>query len=93
MVSPRAEDRDMDGGWIDDGWDQLWREIDKIKPSLVILDPCLSAFTGNQNDPGEVRYFLMSVAERAQFLGHDMGVLIVAHSNKDARGKKEGEPL
>ena len=89
----RAEDRGtLATMFIDDGWDQLWREIDAIKPSLVILDPCLSAFVGNQNDPGEVRYFLMAVAERAQFLGHDMGVLMVAHSNKDARGK-EGDPF
>ena len=88
----RAEHADVGEMFIDDGWDQLWREIDDIKPSLVILDPCLSAFTGNQNDPGEVRYFLMSIAERAQFLGHDMGVLMVAHSNKDARGK-EADPF
>lgn len=78
---------DIGAYFIDDGWEQLWREIDRITPSLVIIDPCLSAFTGNQNDPGEVRYFLMSIAERAQFSGYDMGVLMVAHSNKDARGK------
>ena len=88
----RAEHAEVGEMFIDDGWDQLWREIDAIKPSLVVLDPCLSAFTGNQNDPGEVRFFLMSVAERAQFTGHDMGVLMVAHSNKDARGKKEADP-
>ncbi len=88
----RDEHADVWEMFIDDGWDQLWREIDAMKPSLVILDPCLSAFLGNQNDPGEVRYFLMSVAERAQFSGHDMGVLMVAHSNKDARGKKEADP-
>ena len=88
----RAEHADVWERFIDDGWNQLWREIDALKPSLVILDPCLSAFVGNQNDPGEVRYFLMSVAERAQFSGHDMGVLMVAHSNKDARGKKEADP-
>ena len=88
----RAENADIGEMFVDDGWDQLWREIDDIKPSLVVLDPCLSAFTGNQNDPGEVRYFLMSVAERTQFSGHDMGVLMVAHSNKDARGNKENDP-
>ena len=88
----RADIEDVSKMFIDDGWDQIWREIDDIKPSLVVLDPCLSAFTGNQNDPGEVRYFLMAVAERAQFLGHDMGVLMVAHSNKDARGK-EADPF
>ena len=88
----RAEHAGVGEMFIDDGWDQLWREIDALKPSLVILDPCLSAFTGNQNDPGEVRYFLMSVAERAQFAEHDMGVLMVAHSNKDARGK-EADPF
>ena len=88
----RADIEDVSEMFIDDGWDQLWREIDDIKPSLVVLDPCLSAFTGNQNDPGEVRYFLMAVAERTQFSGHDMGVLMVAHSNKDARGK-EADPF
>ena len=88
----RADIKDVGELFIDDGWDQLWREIDDIKPSLVILDPCLSAFSGNQNDPGEVRYFLMAVGERAQFAGHDMGVLMVAHSNKDARGK-EADPF
>ena len=88
----RVENADIGEMFIDDGWDQLWREIDDIKPSLVVLDPCLSAFTGNQNDPGEVRYFLMSVAERTQFAEHDMGVLMVAHSNKDARGNKGNDP-
>ena len=88
----RAENDIISEMFVDDGWDQLWREIDDKKPSLVVLDPCLSAFTGNQNDPGEVRYFLMAVAERAQFSGHDMGVLMVAHSNKEARGK-EADPF
>ena len=43
----RADIEDVSEVFIDDGWDQLWREIDDIKPSLVVLDPCLSAFTGN----------------------------------------------
>ena len=67
-----------------DGWRALWDGIAARAPSLVIVDPASAALSGvNQNDGGTVRHFVRALAREAGRGG--FGVVIVAHSTKDAR--------
>ena len=70
------------------GWWDLWREASRIGPRLVIVDPALSAYVGEQNAAAPVREFLAALTGEAK--AHGCGVLLVAHSNKAARGGKSG---
>lgn len=72
------------------GWHDLWREAERIKPRLVIIDPALSAFAGEPNAATPVREFIGAVSEEAGRIG--AGVLIVAHSTKAARGTPDKPP-
>ena len=65
------------------GWSDLWIAAARIKPGLIIIDPALSAFSGESNAAAPVREFLGALALKAKALG--TGVLITAHSNKTAR--------
>ena len=65
-------------------WSILWRAISSVSPSLVIVDPASAALAGvNQNDGATVRRFLRALAREAA--KGKFGVLVVAHSTKDAR--------
>jgi len=66
------------------GWSDLWLAAASIGPGLIIIDPALSAFSGESNAAAPVREFLGALALRAKTLG--TGVLLTAHSNKAARG-------
>ena len=66
------------------GWSDLWLAATRIRPGLIIIDPALSAFSGESNAAAPVREFLGALALRAKTLG--TGVLLTAHSNKSARG-------
>ena len=67
-----------------DSWPALWDGIAARAPSLVIVDPASAALSGvNQNDGGTVRHFVRALAREAGRGG--FGVVIVAHSTKDAR--------
>ena len=66
------------------GWSDLWLAAARIRPGLIIIDPALSAFSGESNAAAPVREFLGALALRAKTLGS--GVLLTAHSNKAARG-------
>ena len=73
------------------GWRDLWREVKRIGPRLVVIDPVLASFVGNSNEAAPVREFLSALAVEAA--RHDTAVLLVAHSTKAARkGDKGGEP-
>jgi len=65
------------------GWDVLERAVASTSARLVIVDPVMSAFTGESNAAGPVREFLGQLALFAR--EHAVGVLLVAHSTKDAR--------
>jgi len=69
------------------GWFDLWREARRIRPRLVVVDPALCAYVGEANAAAPVREFLQSVAVEAARL--DCGVLLVAHSRKDARSRNQ----
>ena len=69
------------------GWRDLWGEARRIGPRLVIVDPALSAYVGEQNAAAPVREFLAALSGEAK--AHECGVLMVAHSNKAARRKND----
>ena len=69
------------------GWSDLWLAAGRIKPSLIIIDPALSAFSGESNAAAPVREFLGALALKAKALG--TGVLLTAHSNKAARSNNQ----
>lgn len=70
------------------GWWDFWREADRIKPRLVVVDPALSAYVGEPNAAAPVTEFLVALASEAKARG--VGVLLAAHSTKAAR-KGKGE--
>ena len=72
-----------------ESWEMLENTIGEIGPRLVVIDPALSAFTGNSNQAEHVRAFvegLCTLAEAAH-----CAILLVAHSNKESR--KENDPF
>lgn len=72
------------------GWRVLWREVERVKPVLVIIDPALAAYVGDAGGVAPVREFLVALTLQAR--KYRCGVLIVAHSTKAARGA-EPDPL
>ena len=71
-------------------WELLTAAVAATKPGLVIIDPVLMAYTGDQSDVRQVRLFtdaLQGLAEE-----HACGILLIAHSTKDTR-KGAVDPL
>ena len=66
------------------GWDDLWGEVERTGARLVVIDPAQSAYVGDANNAAPVREFMGALA--AQAVALKCGVLLVAHSNKSARG-------
>lgn len=66
------------------GWERMFRAARRVKPRLLIIDPALSAYVGESNAAAPVRSFLDALTDEAEALG--AGVLLIAHSNKTARG-------
>jgi len=65
-------------------WRRLWRAVQKIKPTLVVIDPASAALGGlSLNESGPVRWLLTALREQADRAG--CGVLVVAHDTKEAR--------
>ena len=69
-----------------DGWMDLETAAIDIRPSMVVIDPALSAYAGEPNSPAPVREFLTALARLGKEI--DAGVLLVAHSRKDARNRQ-----
>ena len=72
-------------------WWRVWAQIRQAKARLVVVDPIGSAFLGNSASVEAARAFidaLRTEAERAE-----CGILLIAHSTKDARKDgKAGDP-
>ena len=68
------------------GWAHLWAAADIIRPALVVIDPALDAYTGDPNNLAAVREFVSALG--AEAAARKCGILLVAHSNKAARGKE-----
>ena len=65
------------------GWHDLVREMDRCQPTLIIIDPVLSAYSGDSNAGVPVRDFVDELSDLAE--ATHSGVLCIAHSNKAAR--------
>ena len=65
------------------GWRDLWAAVGETGARLVVIDPALTAYVGESNAAGPVREFLGALNTKATANG--AGVLLVAHSRKDAR--------
>lgn len=64
----------------------MWRELlERVRPSIVVIDPLAGYFRGNENDAGDMGAFL-----RAASVAVEVGaaVVLVHHATKpDAEGK------
>lgn len=70
-----------------DGWRDLWRGAEAIDGlRVLIVDPAMAAYVGQANDPGPVREFYSALSERARAL--NLGLLLVAHTNKASRSPR-----
>lgn len=80
-----------------DGWRVLWAEARRIGARLVVIDPALAAYVGNANEAAPVRELIGAmIGEAAPDPDADWrgcGVLMVAHSRKEARGKGKADPF
>ena len=67
------------------GWAPMATEADKLGDDLglIVIDPVLSAYIGEQNDTTAVRAFLGELATLAR--KYEAGVLALAHSRKASR--------
>ena len=66
------------------GWADLWSAVEATEARLVVIDPALAAFVGESNAAAPVREFLGALAAEAD--KSHVGVLLIAHANKGARG-------
>ena len=71
-----------------DVWPHLWAKITDWQPSLVIVDPVLCAYNGEDSRVAAVRAFLDAL--RQELAALDAGLLLVAHSTKEARHSGSG---
>ncbi|MDE0698266.1 MAG: AAA family ATPase [Boseongicola sp.] len=71
------------------GWEAMEAAFERIKPRLVVIDPALSAFTGDSNAAGPVRAFLSDLVRFARDQNQKPGFLVVAHATKAARGGRD----
>ena len=70
-------------------WHRLWTSVERIKPSLVVVDPASSALAGaSTSDDLAVRGFMRALAAEAERTG--CAVLVVAHDTKAARNLSKG---
>ena len=72
-----------------DAWDAAWRCIREFEPSLVVIDPAMSAYIADSNSVAFVRSFLDSLYGAAKEAR--CGVLLVAHSTKGAQRTKDAD--
>ncbi|MEO1767818.1 AAA family ATPase [Thiobacter aerophilum] len=68
---------------------RLARALTRIRPALLILDPIVSAVTGDSHKNAEVRRGLAPVVELAEKL--DCAVLGITHTSKGTSGREPWE--
>lgn len=66
------------------GWRRMEEAIDECLPKLVIVDPAVCAYVG-EGSAAPVSEFLTALRKLARRPGCELGVLLVAHSTKEAR--------
>ena len=75
------------------GWAALWTAVEKVQPSLVIVDPLSAALEGvSVNEGSAVRRFMAAVADASDRF--NVGLMFVAHDTKAARSetRRGGDP-
>ena len=73
------------------GQDQLWRAMEAVEPSVLILDPKIKMIAGDENESHEMRPvcdFLDTIIE-----GFDCSVLVIDHSGKDESKRGRGSSV
>lgn len=68
----------------DEGFYDLFGEVERIGAGLVVIDPIMSMFFAEANSVTDVRKFLRLLSAEAK--RHECGVILIAHSNKRGRG-------
>ena len=69
------------------GWDMLLETLERIRrregtyPELIVLDPVLSAYTGDSNNVSPVRAVTGALTGLAK--SRDCGILVLAHATKE----------
>ena len=71
-----------------DVWPHLWAKVADWEPSIVIVDPALCAYNGEDSRVAAVRAFLDAL--RQELAALDAGLLLVAHTTKAARHSDSG---
>ena len=69
-------------------WRPLWDAIAARAPRLVVIDPALAAFNGDDARVSAVRAFMDALRQELEALG--AGLILVAHSTKAAQGIDPG---
>ena len=83
-----------DGGHISQAprrlavWRPLWDRIAARAPRLVVVDPVLAAFNGDDARVSAVRAFMDALRQELEALG--AGLVLVAHSTKATQGIDPG---
>lgn len=68
------------------GWEVLWREVERLQPKLIVIDPVLKGYVGEANGVSPVREFLGMLRYRvSEVCRGGCGILVTAHSTKAAR--------
>ena len=71
------------------GWPVLWAEVERVEPTLIIIDPVLKAYVGESMGVSPVREFLGRLRQTVRRLPKvKAGVMLTAHSTKSARGSR-----
>ena len=74
-----------------DTWQDLWKAIQNVSPSMVVIDPATAALSGvSVSEGGPVRAFLQGLAREAE--AASCGVLVVAHHTKADRNEVRAGP-
>ena len=63
------------------GWDRLWADVDRLQPTLLVIDPINLATVWEGYGPTAVGLFIGALLAR---LPADCAVLLVGHTLKDA---------
>ena len=66
-------------------WDDLWAHVANVKARLVVVDPVMAVYAGNENRVVEVRMFISEFIKMCA--KHECGGLLLAHNTKAARAK------
>lgn len=74
------------------GWNVLWDAANDIKPHVIIIDSATDAYVGEANSVPQVAAFLAALRTTARQAPWECGIILLAHSNKQARRGNDKGP-